>query len=670
MKMWADYTGVILISGGPKSIRNAFKVAREALDNGEVLGVFAEGGISRSNQVRSFKPGVMKILEDRKVPIIPVYFDELWGSIFSYSEGKALTKFPRTFRRPVSIHFGKPIDPQPQTMHEIQKSVQRLSTQTVKNYAGKISPPIVEFIYSCKRQKRKSKITDSLRSEETGGMLLTRALVLRRLLRREVYSPEEIYVGVLIPPTVGGAIVNLSLGLDKKIAVNLNYSLSEELINHCIKEAGIKHVLTTRQVAEKLNFNLDAEMVFLDDLKDKVTGADKGLSWFEAFVMPGFLLVQKLGLNKIKPDDVMTIVFTSGSTGVPKGVMLTHQNIYFDVRGFEKAATFRPNEDTILGVLPFFHSFGYTVTLWAPMMCDIRGAYHLNPLDAKQIGKLAKRAKATMLMATPTFLRTYMRRCSVEQFATLDAVVTGAERLPPELATQFEEKFGVVPVEGYGVTELSPGVASNIPPSRQAGNFQVDSKPGTVGRPIANVSAKVVDLESGEELPPNESGMLWISGPIVMKGYLNNPVATDEVIVDGWYKTGDVAMIDEDGFIKITGRISRFSKIGGEMVPHLKIEELLSEFLDLTPDDDDDDHLAVAVTAVPCERKGERLVVLYTRDHKTVDEMTTILKDAGLPNVFIPSTDSFFRVDALPILGTGKIDLKGIKDKALEVTSA
>ena len=670
MKMWADYTGVILISGGPKSIRNAFKVAREALDNGEVLGVFAEGGISRSNQVRSFKPGVMKILQDRKVPIIPVYFDELWGSIFSYSEGKALTKFPRTFRRPVSIHFGKPIDPQPQTMHEIQKSVQRLSTQTVNNYAGKISPPIVEFIYSCKRQKRKSKITDSLRSEETGGMLLTRALVLRRLLRREVYSPEEIYVGVLIPPTVGGAIVNLSLGLDKKIAVNLNYSLSEELINHCIKEAGIKHVLTTRQVAEKLNFNLDAEMVFLDDLKDKVTGADKGLSWFEAFVMPGFLLVQKLGLNKIKPDDVMTIVFTSGSTGVPKGVMLTHQNIYFDVRGFEKAAAFRPNEDTILGVLPFFHSFGYTVTLWAPMMCDIRGAYHLNPLDAKQIGKLAKRAKATMLMATPTFLRTYMRRCSVEQFATLDAVVTGAERLPPELATQFEEKFGVVPVEGYGVTELSPGVASNIPPSRQAGNFQVDSKPGTVGRPIANVSAKVVDLESGEELPPNESGMLWISGPIVMKGYLNNPVATDEVIVDGWYKTGDVAMIDEDGFIKITGRISRFSKIGGEMVPHLKIEELLSEFLDLTPDDDDDDHLAVAVTAVPCERKGERLVVLYTRDHKTVDEMTTILKDAGLPNVFIPSTDSFFRVDALPILGTGKIDLKGIKDKALEVTSA
>ncbi len=667
MKKWADFCGVILMAGGPKSIRNAFKVAREALDEGEMLGVFAEGGISRSNQVRSFKPGLLKILDDRKVPIVPVYFDELWGSIFSYSEGKAFTKFPRTFRRPVSIHFGKPVQPHPETMHEIQKSVQRLSAIAVNNYASEITPPIIEFVYSCKRQKKKSKIADSLGSEETGGMLLTRALVLRRLLRREVFSSEETNVGILIPPTVGGAIVNLTLGLDKKVAVNLNYSLSEDLINHCIKEAGIKHVLTTRKVAEKLKFNLDAEVVFLDDLKEKVTTADKAVSWFEAFVMPGSLLVRKLGLLTLTPDDVMTIVFTSGSTGVPKGVMLSHQNVYFDVRGFEKAAGFRNNADTIVGVLPFFHSFGYTITLWAPMMCDIRGVYHLNPLDAKQIGKLTKRYEGTILMATPTFLRSYMRRCTPEQFATLDAVVTGAERLPPELATQYEEKFGVMPVEGYGVTELSPAVAANIPASRQTGKFQVDAKPGTVGRPIANVAAKVCDLDSGEELPPNESGMLWVTGPIVMKGYLNNPEATKEVIVDGWYKTGDVALIDEDGFIKITGRISRFSKIGGEMVPHLKIEELLSEYLDTTPNDDEDDHLAVAVTAVPCNKKGERLIVLYTRNHKTVDEMTSVLKAAGLPNVFIPSADSYFRVDALPILGTGKIDLKGIKDKALEL---
>jgi 1-acyl-sn-glycerol-3-phosphate acyltransferase len=668
MKKWADFCGVILIGGGPKSIAQAFKDARQALDNGELLGLFPEGGISRSQQIRTFKPGLMKILKGRQVPIIPMYFDELWGSIFSYSKGRAFTKLPNSIRRPISIHVGKPIDPQPDSMVPIASAVQNLSATTMNNYAGKFVSPVSEFIYSCKRQKFKSKIADSLKSEEKGGTLLLRSLVLRRLLRRNVLTIGETAVGVLIPPTVGGAIVNLTLGLDKRVAVNLNYSLSQDLINHCIKEAGIKHVLTTRKVMEKFEYDLDCDVVFLDDLKDKVSIADKAVAAVQSFLMPGVLLNRWLGLNQTQSDDTMTIVFTSGSTGVPKGVMLTHENILFDVRGFEKAAAFR-SSDTVMGILPFFHSFGYTITLWAPMMCDIRGAYHLNPLDAKQIGKLVQQFSGTILMATPTFLRTYMRRCTVEQFASLDAVVTGAERLPPELAQQYHEKFGIMPVEGYGITELSPAVAANIPKSRQTGNFQIDDKPGTVGRPVANVTIRVCDLETDQPLPPNTPGMLWVSGPTVMKGYLNNPQATDEVIVDGWFKTGDVAKIDEDGFITITGRISRFSKIGGEMVPHLKVEEILSEFLDRTPDNDDDDHLAVAVTAVACEKKGERLIVLYTCDHKSVDQMLATLKAAGLPNVFIPAADSFYKVDQLPILGTGKIDLKGIKDKALELTA-
>ena len=668
MKKWASFCGVILISGGPKSIARAFKEARKALDDGELLGLFPEGGISRSNQVRSFKPGLMKILKGREVPIIPMYFDELWGSIFSFHRGRAFTKFPNSIRRPISIHIGKPVTPQPDSMPPIQTAVQRLSSTTMNNYVGKFVSPVSEFVYSCKRQKFKSKIADSLKSEEKGGTLLLRSLVLRRLLRREILDKDETAVGVLIPPTVGGAIVNLALGLDQRVAVNLNYSLSQDLINHCIQEAGIKHVLTTRKVMDKFEYKLDCEVSYLEDLKDKVTTADKAIAASQSFAVPGVLLNRMLGLHKIKSDDVLTLVFTSGSTGVPKGVMLTHENILFDVRGFEKAAAFKPT-DTIIGILPFFHSFGFTVTLWAPMMCDIRGAYHVSPLDAKQIGKLVQQQSGTILMATPTFLRSYIRRCTPEQFKTLDAVVTGAERLPPELAKQFEEKFGVIPVEGYGITELSPGVAANIPHSRQSGNFQVDAKPGTVGRPIANVTVKVCHLETGEELPINESGMLWVKGPIVMKGYLNNPEATKEVIVDGWFKTGDVAMLDEDGFITITGRISRFSKIGGEMVPHLKIEEVLSEFVDRTPDDDSDDHLGVAVTAVPDERKGERLIVLYTCDHKSIDEMLQVLKDAGLPNVFIPSSDSFLKVDSLPVLGTGKIDLKGIKDAAIELTS-
>jgi len=271
---------------------------------------------------------------------------------------------------------------------------------------------------------------------------------LQRLLRREVLGADEEYVGVLIPPTVGGAIVNLGLALDKRVAVNLNYSLSNDLINHCVKDAGIKTVLTTRKVAEKFNFEFECKVFYLDDLKEKVTGADKAICAMHAFATPGFLLKRLLGLHKIKADDLLTVVFTSGSTGVPKGVMLTQQNIMSNVQGICKVASLN-KKDTILGILPFFHTMGYTVTLWVPMVSEIRSAYHFSPMDAKIIGKLAEKFKATVLVATPTFLRSYMRRCTPEQFASLDMAIAGAERVPSELCEEFEKKFGLRPVEGY-----------------------------------------------------------------------------------------------------------------------------------------------------------------------------------------------------------------------------
>ncbi len=669
LNKWADFCGLILISNSPKSIKRGLVTAHDALYKGEgqVVGIFPEGGITRTGQLRTFRPGLSKIVDaERPVPIIPVYFHETWGSIFSYYGRRTILRIPNSFRRPLSIHIGKPVE-NPDTMFSIHQAVQRLSAEAVKNEAGKFSPPAKAFIKICKKKKFQTKVADSTGQEETGGTLLTRALILRKLLRNHVLDRDETNVGVLIPPSVGGALVNVTLALDKRVAINLNYTLSPELINYCIRKAGIKHVLTTRRVMDKFNVELDCEVSFLDDLKDKVTGAGKALAAFQSYALPRFVLSRLLGLNKLKPDDVMTIVFTSGSTGVPKGVMLTQRNIMSNVNGIEQVASFVPN-DTMIGILPFFHSMGYTATLWAAMSCNIRAVYHFNPLDAKTVGKLTQKYLGTFIIATPTFLRSYMRRCTPEQFKSLNAVVAGAERLPTEICDEFESKFGVRPVEGYGTTELSPIASVNIPPSRQFGiKFQIDSKDGTVGRTMPNVAAKITDLDTGEELGANEPGMLWIKGPNVMKGYLDMPAETSESIVDDWYKTGDVALIDEDGFIKITGRMSRFSKIGGEMVPHLKIEEVLSPLLDSTPADDSDDHLTVAVTAVPDDKKGERLIVLHTKVDKSVDQMLEALKAAELPNIFLPSPDSFFEVAKLPLLGTGKLDLKGIKEMALEV---
>jgi acyl-[acyl-carrier-protein]-phospholipid O-acyltransferase/long-chain-fatty-acid--[acyl-carrier-protein] ligase len=369
-------------------------------------------------------------------------------------------------------------------------------------------------------------------------------------------------------------------------------------------------------------------------------------------------LERRLGLHKVDPDDLATIIFTSGSTGVPKGVMLTHRNIASNVLAFTRSFHIE-RDDVLVGILPFFHAFGYTVTLWAPLMLEPVGVYHHNPLEPRQVGKLCKQYGGTILVATPTFVRSYLRRIEPEDFATLNLVVLGAEKMPLELADAFEQRFGVRPTEGYGTTELAPAVAGNVPASRLGPTDQPASKEGAVGRPLPGICAKVVDLETGEDLGIGRNGMLLVTGPNVMKGYLDEPEKTAQVILDGWYVTGDVARIDEDGFIFITGRFNRFAKIGGEMVPHLGVEEAILRVLGL-----DEEEVRVVVTSVPDERKGERLVVLHTGLSKTPDEICRALSGAGLPPLWIPSPDSFRQVPEIPILGSGKLALRDANELA------
>jgi acyl-[acyl-carrier-protein]-phospholipid O-acyltransferase/long-chain-fatty-acid--[acyl-carrier-protein] ligase len=441
--------------------------------------------------------------------------------------------------------------------------------------------------------------------------------------------------------------------------VNLNYTVSPEVMESCIRQCGIRHVLTSRKFMERMKLEIPAELVYLDDFKDQVTVADKLAAAFQSRLMPLGALERRLGLLDVRPDDVLTIIFTSGSTGEPKGVMLTYENVGSNIRSVNEVFRITA-EDTAVGVLPFFHSFGYTASMWLVLVLDAAGAFHFNPLDAQQVCKLVGKYKGTVFFATPTFLRGYVRRCDPEDMKTLDVVVAGAEKLPADLTTAFEKRFGVRPIEGYGCTELSPVVSVNIPPSRSPTGDATGMREGTVGRPLPGVEAKIVDPESHAPRPQGEAGMLLIRGPNVMQGYLNKPELTAEVVRDGWYTTGDIAILHPDGFIQITGRESRFSKIGGEMVPHIKIEETLQRIVGAG-----EEELKVAVTAVPDERKGERLVVLHTALDKSPEQICRELATAGLPNLWIPAPDSFLQVEQIPVLGTGKIDLKGMKEVAL-----
>ena len=522
------------------------------------------------------------------------------------------------------------------------------------------------FIRRCKQRGRQSKIADSMGMELSGYKLLAGTLIMRKLLRQHVLDTDEEYVGVLLPPTVPAVIVNLALTVDRRAAINLNYTVTSEVLNACLKQCNIKHVITSRKAWEKFDLDLEAEIVYLEDFREnpslKAGLFNKLSALFSACVTPAGILERNLGLHEVTGEDLLTIIFTSGSTGVPKGVMLTHTNIGSNIKAIDQIVKLG-HEDVMIGILPFFHSFGFTATLWATMALDIKAAYQFSPLEGKQIGKLCQRHKGTMLLATPTFLRGFLRRCSPEDFASVDIAITGAEKLPKDLADAFEEKFNIRPVEGYGATELSPLVSVNVPPSRSVGNSQIDRKEGTVGLPLPEVTAKITDLDTDEELGANASGMLWIKGPNVMKGYYGRQDLTDELIVDGWYRTGDVAEIDDDGFIRITGRVSRFSKIGGEMVPHVQIEEMLNEIIEST----DEDVLMAAVTAVPDKKRGERLIVIHRPLQQTPNELREKLADEkGIPNIFIPSADSFYETEELPLLGTGKLDLKGIKDMAMQ----
>jgi len=520
-----------------------------------------------------------------------------------------------------------------------------------------------QFLRMCRRRLFKKKLADSSGTELTGGRLLAQVLAMRRLLDREALEKDEKHVAVLLPPSVPAVLVNAALPLLGRVPVNLNYTTSSETLNSCLSQVGARHVLTSRRFLSQMYLSIDAHLVFLEDLLRKITWKDRAVAGAHAYLTPVAILERWLGLLDLNSDDVLTIAFTAGSTGDPKGVMLSYRNIGSNVRAVEELFRIK-DTDVLLGILPFFHSFGFTGTLWTVLSLDPKGVYHFTPLDARKVGQLCLEHKVTILLTAPTFLRAYLRRCDKKQFRTLEVVIVSAEKLPLNLAHAFRDKFGIEPVEAYGSTELSPAAATNVPKDRLLHPASRGAKEGTVGRVLPGSRAKVVDSDLGKDVGIDHEGLLLIAGPNVMLGYLNQPEKTAAVMRGEWYVTGDMARIDSDGFITITDRASRFSKIGGEMVPHLKIEESLQKIVSAgAPTERDEPTLAV--TAVPDCQRGERLVVIHEPLPLPAETVIERLSAQGLPNLWIPSRDSFLEVPKLPMLGAGKLDLKALKQLAV-----
>ena len=626
-----------------KDARGAIERARAELEAGHVVCIFAEGAISRTGNPLPFRRGMELISRDLDVPVIPVHLDQVWGSIFSFKGGRFFWKRPDRLPRPVTVSFGKPLH-QPSTW-KVRRAVLELGAHAWEHRPEAEDLVHARFLRTARRFWARRALADSTGRKATFGQALIGSLLLAKRFRSD--APM---VGVLLPASVGGALVNMGLMFAGRTPVNLNFTAGPEAMASAIHRCGIASIITSRTFLAKAKLETPDGAVFVEDLLKEIGKGEKLCGWLAARLMPSWLLLR---LTSTAPRGVKppaTVMFSSGSTGEPKGVVLSHAAIVANLEAVAQILWIEP-DDCIAGVLPFFHSFGFTATLCLPLATGMGAVYHANPLDAKTIRPLVATHKATILLGTPTFLQSWMRAATPEDFASLRHVVTGAERLRPDLADSFAEKYGVRPLEGYGATEMGPVIAVNLPDVEHGSEHQVGRKDGTVGHPVPGVAVKTVDPDSFAEVADGTEGLLLVKGPGMMSAYLADEKRTADAIRDGWYVTGDIALIDEHGFIRITDRLARFSKIAGEMVPHGRVEDALIAVEGVT---------GVCVVGIPDESRGERLVALYTGEAEA-SALAAALSASTLPKLWQPKPADLRRIGELPTLGTGKLDLRRAK---------
>jgi acyl-[acyl-carrier-protein]-phospholipid O-acyltransferase/long-chain-fatty-acid--[acyl-carrier-protein] ligase len=646
--------GAIPIS--PKKARAAIESAVNALAHGEVVCLFPEGALTRTAALQKLNRGYELIARKARVPVMPVWLENVWGSVFSYYGGTFFWKMPRLVPLRVWLYFSPPIAAEQADAETVRRRLYDLSERAFQARPELRSHIGYEAMKCLRKRFFKPVIADAYLNDRQlkGGELLALGLTLASWLKKNV--PEK-RVGIVLPPGLGGTAANLGVVLAGKIPVNLNFTAGRAANQAAMAQAGIVRLITVAAVVEKIeDFPWPEKRIDIGQLIKTLPKSELKRWGIIALLAPTSLLRQWIGLPCWGDREEAAILFTSGSSGEPKGVVFTHRNLLANTAQMG-AVLGRMQLDSILGSLPIFHSFGFSVMVWWPVLGGPRVVTYPSPLDAAKLIETIERHRVELLITTPTFLRGFMRKAKPEQLRSLKLLVTGAEKLPGDLLRDFEAKFGIKVCEGYGMTEASPVVAVNLPdepPTPMNPEGVLARRIGSVGRMVPGLSARIRDPETDQELPIFTSGMLWLRGANLFEGYLNDPTRTAAVLRDGWYKTGDVGRLDEDGFLFIEGRMSRFSKIAGEMVPHLTIEQKIIDVLHQTTEPQDGPSLVVV--GVPDEKRGESLVLLTTV-FIDPNELRQRLADAGLPNLWIPKVIK--RVEAIPLLATGKLDLRG-----------
>jgi acyl-[acyl-carrier-protein]-phospholipid O-acyltransferase / long-chain-fatty-acid--[acyl-carrier-protein] ligase len=641
--------------------RSAIRAATEKLTGGEIVCLFPEGQLTRSGTLLRLRRGYELIAQHANTKVVPVWLDRLWGSIFSFQGGKFFTKLPREIPYRVTVAFGRPLEPEKADIATVREELLKLGEFCYSRRHSLDRHLADACIRGLKRRRFSTAVIDGMDYSELGrAKLLGAAAALSRFIRKEF---SDARIAIVLPASKGSMVANLAVTLAGKAPVDLNFTMGRAANEFCIRCAELRVAISATAFMERVkDFPWPERVLKLDELLPRLK--PKILFWWMMSIFcPTPILLRVLQIPKKGGQAEASLLFTSGSTGDPKGVVLSHRNIVGNVSQFSELLDLKKS-DGILASLPFFHSFGATVTLWYPLIEGARIVTYPTPLEVAKNSALIEKYKLTLLLATPTFLRGYLRKAEPDQLRSLRLVITGAEKLPLDLARAFEERFKQQVFEGYGLTETSPVVSVNLPePEPKRGEqVQPSSRLGSVGKMAPGIAGEIRDPETDRKLSLHETGMVWFRGVNIFKGYLHDEKRTADVLYDGWLKTGDIGRFDEDGFLYIEGRLSRFSKIGGEMVPHEAVEQKIIDLLDLAGKDE----RVVAIVGVQDKAKGEALILLAAIDIDLA-QLRDKLRDAGVPNLWIPKKVS--RVDSVPVLASGKLDLKKCQELAKEFRS-
>ena len=537
---------------------SAIRAATEKIAEGEIVCLFPEGQLERGGTLLRLRRGYELIARHANAAVVPVWLDQLWGSIFSFQGGRFFTKLPKRIPYPVTIAFGKPLEANAADIATVREELLKLGEFCFSQRPSLDRHLAEACVRGLKRSLFSTAVVDGLdHSVLSRSKLLGAAAALSRYLRKEF--PDE-RIAIVLPASKGSMLANLAVTLADKVPVDLNFTVGRAANESCSKRANLQVAISATQFMERLkDFPWPDRMLKLDELMPRMKG-EIIFWWMMSILVPARLLLRLLQIPKEGGHAEAVLLFTSGSTGEPKGVVISHRNVVGNVSQFRQLLD-ATKDDAILASLPFFHTFGSTVTLWYPLIEGVPIVTYPNPLEATNNAALIERYKLTLLLATPTFLRGYLRKVDRDKLRSLRLVITGAEKLPLDLARNFEERFKQRVFEGYGLTETSPVVSVNLPepqPTRPGEQAQPSSRLGSVGKMAPGIAAEIREPGTNRKLSLHETGMLWLRGVNIFEGYLHDPQRTADVLQRGWLKTGDLGRFDEDGFLYIVCRLLRF----------------------------------------------------------------------------------------------------------------